>query len=101
MKICPSETASEAFICSPPRELVARHSNFWLARRTNTSALCLADRAGLPPAGELRSEIEKTATAYDLSIALIEMIIIRSLVATRLTDCQVNRLLRPKTGTLR
>src|SRR6059036_2049340 len=38
MKISPSETASEAFIGSPPIEFVARHSNFGLARNTNTSA---------------------------------------------------------------
>jgi hypothetical protein len=38
MKISPSETASEAFMGSPPMEFVARHSNLGLARSTNTSA---------------------------------------------------------------
>jgi hypothetical protein len=41
-KISPSETASEAFMGSPPIEFVARHSNFGLARNTNTSAFRLA-----------------------------------------------------------
>jgi len=42
MKIAPSETASEAFMGSPPMELVAGHANVGEARGTYTSAFCFA-----------------------------------------------------------
>jgi hypothetical protein len=42
MKMLPLAMASDAFIGSLPMELVARHSNFGLARSTKTSAFRFA-----------------------------------------------------------
>src|SRR3989442_10111184 len=48
MKMAPSDTASEAFIGSPPIELVARHWNCGAARSTKTSAFLFATYSRSP-----------------------------------------------------